>query len=331
MKTEQQANNTIETLHSSVPFPFPPYAQQEKLVSVLMLGLQHSQNVLVESPTGTGKTLCLLAASLSWLTSYAEWTKLRLSLQVDRLNPKDTLQKDRLQILKTLHTQTFGARSFNIQTDQHLKNPRVFYASRTHSQLSQVVQQVKSTGYAPTTRVLGSRDQMCINPEVTSQNNATRTALCKAKVTKSQCEFHTNSQSLHRQHDMKSKIMDIEDLVKYGVEHKACPFYLSKDTQAGADLILLPYNYLIDKAARKSQSIDLENAIVIFDEGHNLESSCNEATSFEISTRDLQNAIKEAEMCLHVLNITQKSKYQTLTAQDIENVIETLGILLFLS
>jgi len=38
--------------------------------------LQKKENALLESPTGTGKTLCLLCASLAWLTTEREkWTK----------------------------------------------------------------------------------------------------------------------------------------------------------------------------------------------------------------------------------------------------------------
>lgn len=51
---------------------------------------------------------------------------------------------------------------------------------------------------------------------------------------------------------------------------RACPFFLSRDSQAEADIVLLPYNYLVDATARMSQQIDLTNAIVIFDEAHNL-------------------------------------------------------------
>jgi regulator of telomere elongation helicase 1 len=51
---------------------------------------------------------------------------------------------------------------------------QIIYASRTHSQLSQAVQELKKSGYAHTkVAVLGSRDQMCIHPEVSKEENNT--------------------------------------------------------------------------------------------------------------------------------------------------------------
>lgn len=54
------------------------------------------------------------------------------------------------------------------------------------------------------------------------------------------------------------------------MEEKVCPYYIVREDLNRAEVMFLPYNYLVDPMTRKSQKIDLENAIVIFDEGHNL-------------------------------------------------------------
>jgi len=51
---------------------------------------------------------------------------------------------------------------------------------------------------------------------------------------------------------------------------RACPYYVTRENQNTADIIFVPYNYLIDASARKAQNIDVNNAIIIFDEAHNL-------------------------------------------------------------
>lgn len=49
-----------------------------------------------------------------------------------------------------------------------------------------------------------------------------------------------------------------------------CPFFLSRSILPDADIIFVPYNYLIDPLSRRSIGISIENSILIFDEAHNV-------------------------------------------------------------
>ena len=49
-----------------VEFPYPAYPCQEVYMEKVIQAAQQEQHALLESPTGTGKTLCLLCAALAW-------------------------------------------------------------------------------------------------------------------------------------------------------------------------------------------------------------------------------------------------------------------------
>jgi len=65
--------------------------------------------------------------------------------------------------------------------------------------------------------------------------------------------------------------MDIEDLSKLGKSRSVCPYFLSRDMAANAELIFMPYNYLVDVKTRGGIGIRWDNAVLIFDEAHNVE------------------------------------------------------------
>lgn len=50
-----------------VDFPFDAYQCQLTYMEKVLQALQNRQHALLESPTGTGKTLCLLCAVMAFL------------------------------------------------------------------------------------------------------------------------------------------------------------------------------------------------------------------------------------------------------------------------
>ena len=72
--------------------------------------------------------------------------------------------------------------------------------------------------------------------------------------------------------DANSEVADVEDLVQAGRAGGPCPYYLSREMAAGADLVLMPYNYLVDARTRFGlKSIQWRGSVLIFDEAHNVE------------------------------------------------------------
>jgi regulator of telomere elongation helicase 1 len=96
-------------------------------------------------------------------------------------------------------------------------------------------------------------------------------------------------------------VMDIEDLVRVGEKLRHCPFFRMRKLQPTADLVLLPYNYILDPKIRELYSVKLNGNILIFDEAHNLNNIAEESISIEISTACVATCIKEVKTVLETM------------------------------
>jgi Fanconi anemia group J protein len=186
--------------------------------------------------------------------------------------------------------------------------PRIFYATRTHNQLAQVVRELKRTSYTPHMVVLASRDRYCINPAVkkraTRPNSAGLNAECFAELdSPASCRFARKARLDDLLQDPTFEppsgthaVWDIEDLLSSAHNHGACPYFATRAwlRESKTELILCPYNYLIDPAIRTALGIEVQNDIVILDEAHNIESICRDAASLTLDAsalHDLQHEL----------------------------------------
>ncbi|KAJ3016684.1 DEAD H (Asp-Glu-Ala-Asp His) box helicase 11 [Thoreauomyces humboldtii] len=56
--------------HTRFLFPFEPWSIQTQFMEVLYAGIEHNKVLVMESPTGTGKSLSLICGSFRWLLDY---------------------------------------------------------------------------------------------------------------------------------------------------------------------------------------------------------------------------------------------------------------------
>ncbi|XP_074643573.1 regulator of telomere elongation helicase 1-like [Tubulanus polymorphus] len=279
----------VNVLGVNIEFPFDPYPCQVDYMTKVIQCLQKGDNGILESPTGTGKTLCLLCASLAWLSSKKAEIVARKGISWTDYDDPEQITGG-AALLKGLSEATGGW--------DGKAQPKIIYASRTHTQLSQAMQELKRTAYNTFKAcVIGSREQLCINPTVRQeQSNTAKVHMCRAKVAARTCFFYNTVEKA--KDNFTDKVMDIEDLVKAGERHKTCPYYMTRELKADAEILFMPYNYLLDPKARRAHNIELQDNIIIFDEAHNLEKICEDSVSFDMKSYDLASAIEEiGELC----------------------------------
>lgn len=96
-------------------------------------------------------------------------------------------------------------------------------------------------------------------------------SLARSKMA-GQCRYNRVDPFMQKNPDVNHEPLEIEQLVRLGHARGPCPFYLTREMARTAELVFLPYNYLLDSRARGGLSmLTLENSVLIFDEAHNVE------------------------------------------------------------
>ncbi|XP_029420170.1 ATP-dependent DNA helicase DDX11 isoform X2 [Nannospalax galili] len=190
---------------------------------------------------------------------------------------------------------------------------KIYYCSRTHSQLAQFVHEVKKSPFGKEIRLvaLGSRQNLCVNEDVKnlgsvqlmndrcmemqrSKHEKKRVRDDKSKKrrqeTQMSCPFHNHEQMQLLRDKILVEVKDMEQLVSLGKEARACPYYGSRFAIPAAQLVVLPYPMLLHAATRQAAGIRLQGQVVIIDEAHNLIDTITNIHSAEVSGSQLCQA-----------------------------------------
>ena len=252
----------------SVEFPYKAYSCQLDYMRAVIAALKAKNNALLESPTGTGKTLCLFCAALGWRR----------------------------------------------HVSQNGREVKICFSSRTHSQLRQVMAELKKTSYKPKSVVLASREHLCTHEDVRLATGAQQKGMCRKARKENKCRFWTGFQNQKRAQKKlhSTDLHDIEEIVSTCKDAGVCPYYKARDDLQQAELLLLPYDYIISRQTRESMKVSLEDCVLIFDEGHNIPKFCELSASFELSRADIIGARIEIETAQHLMRRDQGAKHSDL-------------------
>ncbi|CAF0941820.1 unnamed protein product [Rotaria sordida] len=182
---------------------------------------------------------------------------------------------------------------------------KIFFCTRTHSQISQFIGEIQKTKYVDQLRLvaLGSRQNLCINESVLKLKSLTlinekcldlqkqkkekKTTKGKRQKTACGCSFLQHDRVECLSNDILSDVQDIEDVVKLGRELNTCPYYATRAAIAAAHLVVLPYQTLMHKSTREACGIEMRDNVVIIDEAHNLPDAICAMHSSEINGNQL--------------------------------------------
>ncbi|KAF9603708.1 hypothetical protein IFM89_037471 [Coptis chinensis] len=291
MESESPNPNPNKNVHHigglAVEFPYKPYGSQLAFMGKVISTLDKAQkqkhcNALLESPTGTGKTLSLLCSVLSWQQNYKSKNVFSNFSYNNKPNPEAAsdplghgggfVPEPEPEPEPSCNLTAEGGPP--VQNQKKKAAPTIFYASRTHSQLTQAIREYRKTSYRVPMAVL----------QVTYEVEGRRSRM--PRIQKGGC---------HEAHD-------IEDLVKLGRAVKA------RSMAQEAQLVFCPYSYILSPSIRRAMEVDLKGSIVILDEAHNIEDIARDAASVDIEDDVLDTLKRELEQ----LCLVDSSVYQPL-------------------
>ncbi|CAI0434835.1 unnamed protein product, partial [Linum tenue] len=284
-----------------VEFPYQPYGTQLAFMGRVISTLERAQreghcHALLESPTGTGKSLSLLCSTLAWQQTQ------KLKNQYANLThskPDPEAMSDPLghgggfvpetqpsRNLPPGMTEPTSQAAPSSKAQKKKMAPTIFYASRTHSQISQVVREYRKTAYRVPMAILASRKHYCTNKSVIQSGNVDEECKLLMKDPEGGCSYFKNMNKVKTHTSLQKggchEVHDIEDLVKVGNVVKGCPYYAARSMAEEAQLVFCPYSYVINPIVRGAMEVDIKGAILVLDEAHNIEDIARDAGSVDL-------------------------------------------------
>lgn len=247
-------------------FPYD-YLYQEQFEYMLNLkrAIDAKGHALLEMPTGTGKTVCLIALVTSYQFQFPQTGKL---IYCTRTVP---------EMVKCME--------------------------ETKRVINYRKKEVGEEGGKVLALCLSSRRNMCVHPRVLEEGDReTVDSLCRNMTaswvraksstvnnTYELCNFYEDFNIDGSNAEIPQGVYSLDDLRELGSEKGWCPYFMTRQLINHATILVYNYQYMLDPKVSNLVSRELEaESIVVFDEAHNIDNVCIEALSVTLDRRMLE-------------------------------------------
>ncbi|CAM9626346.1 unnamed protein product, partial [Chrysoparadoxa australica] len=251
----------------TVYFPYDYiYPEQHQYMLELKRALDAKGHILLEMPTGTGKTVCLISLITAYQYAHPAMGKL---IYCTRTVPEMVKCMEELKRVISYRTKSLGA-----------------------------------DGNKVLAVCLSSRRNMCIHKRVMDESDREAVDSACRDLTASWvrrkaeddedvelCQFYESYSKDGSDSVMPPGIYNLDDLKAFGMERGWCPYFLARHVINHADVLVYNYQYMLDPKVAGMVTKELAaESVVVFDEAHNIDNVCTEALSVFIDRRSLDRA-----------------------------------------
>jgi DNA excision repair protein ERCC-2 len=285
-------------------FPYDRiYLEQHQYMRALKQSLDAGGHCLLEMPTGTGKTVCLLALISSYqfanpsagklvyctrtvpeMNSVVEELGIVLAYRAEQLALQEEESQD--QEMEDISGDATNEASKQQSAENpgedgpQRKKPRKIRGTpkRGREHTMGPITTAKGAGGSGVLAVcLSSRRNMCIHDRVMAESdreavdaacrNMTATWVIEQAKKKpgsmETCSYYDNFQEAGEATSMPSGVYDLAELKKWGQERGWCPYYLTRQAINHANILVFNYQYMLDPKVAKMVSKELEAESII--------------------------------------------------------------------
>jgi DNA excision repair protein ERCC-2 len=208
-------------------------------------------------------------------------------------------------------------------TSYQLAHPEVgklIYCTRTVPEMEKVLAELKElieyrTKYFPQDQApkilalgLSSRKNLCINPQVVEEGARESVDAKCMKLTApwvrerarsdggssddvELCDWYEGLDEAGPDGRLDAGVYTLHDMRAMGRKHKWCPYFLARHMIAFSNVVVFSYQYMLDPKVSAMVSREMEKeAVVVFDEAHNIDNVCIEALSVNLRQQALDGA-----------------------------------------